>query len=282
MYQVILNTFCLISSPLTFRSSKGLRCEYAGRRKKKKGNTFNRDRAGSEFCPEASLERDQSTSCENISHSSRSSLSAIYFLDVAAFRRARLSLQQVELPCIKDVTDMVGTTSSIHATAKTFFQKVHLWMPIISKSRFYQHLLHPLSQRQTELSLLVLSMRLISSSFSSSDDLTYQTAKRLYSETVSAGILSIDILQAGLLIALYEVGHAIYPAAFLSVGTCARYGVALEVDKAISHSELPHLPWNDVEERRRVWWAILVLDRSVCSSPHHTTVTTHGLLRCVF
>jgi Fungal specific transcription factor domain len=266
--------FRLITSSLTVWCSKGLRCEYAGKRKKRV-KTFNSDHASFEIGLEISPERGQSTSRDNISQSSQSSLSAIYFLDIGAFRRARLQLQHVELECSKDVTDLVGTLSIIHTTAETYFSIVHLWMPIISKSRFYQQLLHPLCNRQTELSLLVLCMRLVSSSYTSSDDLTYQTAKRLFSETVSAGTLSINVLQAGILLALYEVGHAVYPAAFLSVGTCARYGIALDIDKAISCSIASHLPWNELEERRRVWWAILILDRSVYRQHNHTLVAAH-------
>jgi hypothetical protein len=241
--------------------------------------TVDPDRVGSELTPETSPAPCWSAPCENISQSSRASLSAIYFLDIAAFRRAHLSLQQVELQCNKSITDIVGTALSLRTTADTFFKKVHLWMPIISKSRFYQHLLHPLSRQQRELSLLVLCMRLVSSSFSSSDDVTYQTAKRLHLETTSVGILSVTVLQAGILLALYEVGHAIYPAAFLSVGACAQYGLAIDVDKAISQSDVSHLPWNEVEERRRVWWAVLVLDRSVGSRRHCTVATTHEGLK---
>lgn len=136
-------------------------------------------------------------------------------------------------------------------------------MPIISKAKFYSHLLHPLSQRHVELSLLVLCMRLLCSSSAALQGSTYRMARRLYSDTVSAGLLSIEILQAGILLALYEVGHALYPAAYLSVGMCARHGAALDLDKAISHSAVLHLPWSEIEERRRVWWSILILDRSV-------------------
>ena len=44
-----------------------------------------------------------------------------------------------------------------------------------------------------------------------------------------------------ILTAIYEYAHAIYPAAYITIGTCARYGL----------------------ERRRFWWAIVILDRVV-------------------
>lgn len=41
--------------------------------------------------------------------------------------------------------------------------------------------------------------------------------------------LSLKRVQAELLIAVYEMGHAIYPAAYLTVGQCVRLGHALNL-----------------------------------------------------
>jgi hypothetical protein len=76
--------------------------------------------------------------------------------------------------------------------------------------------------------------------------------------------MSIHVLQAGILITFYELGQAIYPAAYLSVGSCARYGLALGIDKLslIPPSEGDaSQAWNEQEESRRVWWAVLIFDR---------------------
>ena len=43
----------------------------------------------------------------------------------------------------------------------------------------------------------------------------------------SRGLISTVLLQAVLLISLYEAAHGIYPAAFLSVGHCAQLGHAM-------------------------------------------------------
>jgi hypothetical protein len=60
---------------------------------------------------------------------------------------------------------------------------------------------------------------------------------------------------------LYEIGHGIYPAAYLSIGSCIRYGGALGVNLAIEDIATKSQDDVDSEERRRSWWAILVLDR---------------------
>lgn len=57
----------------------------------------------------------------------------------------------------------------------------------------------------------------------------YDKAKRCLQFLEGSGVMSIRLLQAFLLLALYETGNAIYPAAFLTVGHCARMGHALGI-----------------------------------------------------
>lgn len=61
----------------------------------------------------------------------------------------------------------------------------------------------------------------------------YKMAKRYHYEVEALGLLSIHVLQANTLIALYDLGQCIYPAAYLTVSACARYGMALKVDESL-------------------------------------------------
>lgn len=143
-------------------------------------------------------------------------------------------------------------------------------MPIICRKRFFGSVLNPLSRPRHELILLALCMKLSCTPLPHDSDAgqtdLYKTAKRFYSQIEATGIMSIHILQAALLIATYEAGHAIYPAAYFTVGACARYGTALGVDRLlvelIGDCELRH-SWIEIEEMRRVWWGVLILDRWV-------------------
>lgn len=63
------------------------------------------------------------------------------------------------------------------------------------------------------------------------------------------------------LIALYEIGHGIYPSAYVSIGTCARYGLALGLDRELNVFDNSPRRWIELEEKRRAWWAVLILDR---------------------
>ena len=73
------------------------------------------------------------------------------------------------------------------------------------------------------------------------------------------------MLQAGILIAIYELGQAIYPAAYLTVGACARFGLGLAINtlSKAPPGGVDERSWNEIEEKQRVWWAVLLLDRLV-------------------
>lgn len=200
---------------------------------------------------------------------------AIHFIAPHVFQQARLELPRPNLPIPHDVSALIGDASSIQRIAATFYTDIHRWLPIVSQRGFFTYLLNPLTQRRTELSLLALCMRLCCtapSSDASGDGGSrlplYRIAKRFHHEAETAGMQSIYVLQAGILIALYELGQAIYPAAYLTVGACARYGLALGIDKLslAPVGEMDAHSWNKVEEKRRLWWAVVIFDRSVCTS----------------
>ncbi|KAM0259128.1 hypothetical protein ACHAQJ_003499 [Trichoderma viride] len=195
---------------------------------------------------------------------------AVYFIAQHIFHQARLNLPQLSLPVPNEIVSLIGDSSNIRSIATTFFGTVYPWMPIISKKEFFVYLLNPLGGRQIELHLLALCMQLCCRAAMGWDrdnvaklDI-YRAAKHFHLEVETAGALSIHVLQAAILIAIYEIGHAIYPAAYLTVGACARYGIALGIDKlstSLMGDEKEPWSWIQVEERRRVWWAVTMLDR---------------------
>jgi hypothetical protein len=188
----------------------------------------------------------------------------VFFLDVEIFHRAQLELPLPEATVPLYVSDLIGEADNVRRIAASFFNDVHPWMPLISKVWFYNHLTNPLSPPRADSMLLLLSVLLITWVPTMTKDPhtpIYLAAKRFSKELETAGTFSIRVVQAVVLIALYELGHCIYPAAYVSVGLSARYAVALGFDKDIKRGNITELPWDKLEERRRVWWAILILDR---------------------
>lgn len=127
--------------------------------------------------------------------------------------------------------------------------------------------MNPLNQPRTDVTILVFCMKVLlwlpseSSNGTQPRTPSYLFAKRTLLEAEVAGVLSLQVLQAWLLITIYELGHAIYPSAYMSIAACARYGslLDLKVDRSLVFREAA--TWVELEERRRTWWAIVVLDR---------------------
>jgi hypothetical protein len=114
---------------------------------------------------------------------------------------------------------------------------------------------------RSDAALLIISMKLLlwkpSSKEPDSKHSLYNRARQFRYEIEASGVGSVQFLQASVFIALYEFAHGIYPAAFLSIGACARLGMAFGFDRMESEEQ----SWIELEERKRAWWAVLILDR---------------------
>ena len=75
---------------------------------------------------------------------------------------------------------------------------------------------------------LFYSMKLVSDrSMSALSCSLYESLKLVMTTLERTGQFSVDMMAAYTLIALYEFGQAIYPAAYLTVGNCVRIGCIL-------------------------------------------------------
>jgi len=75
-------------------------------------------------------------------------------------------------------------------------------------------------------------------------------AKRFLLEAKLARMFTVQPLQALLLVTFNELGHGIYRLAYMSVGACARYGLALGIDRQTSSNQTTSLLhyWNKKKE----------------------------------
>ncbi|KAB5578180.1 hypothetical protein GE09DRAFT_1088782 [Coniochaeta sp. 2T2.1] len=248
----------------------GIECSYPTRRGEKSSN----DPEGRTAAATGLAAIDPATGSYYLPHNlipvteSSGAAAAVSFIAPHVFQLAQLAMPRHNPLIPMEVAAHIGDTPSTRSMATVFFKTIHIWMPIISKKRFFIRILNPLSQRGPECSLLILCMKLCctppSSDSGDGRSPIYSAAKRFHFEVEAAGVLSVHVLQATVLIAIYEMGQAIYPAAFLTVGACARYGMALgihELGQDVTGGAERQCSWLETEELRRAWWAVLVLDR---------------------
>ncbi|KAF5006344.1 hypothetical protein FDECE_7272 [Fusarium decemcellulare] len=189
-----------------------------------------------------------------------------FFLDNELFTPLRENAlsQSHESSLHRIASDHVGQDPITDCAA--FFSTVHTWLPMISRKR----LIHELNTESSDdacLMLLVLCMKLcITDAENRPKELPlYTLARSLCSAAELGGFVTLRLLQSLILLTVYELGHAIYPAAFLTISRAARLGILMGFHdrKAAPQLFKPAETWTLREEQRRTWWAIFILDRFV-------------------
>ncbi|CRL22637.1 Fungal transcriptional regulatory protein, N-terminal [Penicillium camemberti] len=254
---------------------KGLKCSYPHRRGQRAASppcgvhgSESGDDSNSAHAEPVVAQSSKVSQFQPISSTSSFAVNAaISFLAPDLFREAGLEIPRLDLGIPDEVSLHLGDSQQVLETARKFFQMT--WMPIVSRKRHLAAVLNPLSPSRRPTVLLNLCMKLCYLPVNDDDGRKrtslYRLIKKFYSEVESTGDLCVQVLQAAIFIAVFEIGDAIYPAAYLTVGGCARYGIAMGLDK-INKTRLggEHnrtASWMEIEEKRRVWWAILNLDR---------------------
>ncbi|KAL6802608.1 hypothetical protein GGI42DRAFT_360329 [Trichoderma sp. SZMC 28013] len=193
---------------------------------------------------------------------------SVYFVDRYVFQQHRIHIPTACPGTSAFPTVFIGATHAEQDSyVSAFFNGVHRWLPVLDEERFRARLVGKTpAELPADMALLLLFMRLITSAPSESSrngtrtDL-YLAAKQGFLNLEMAGVLSVECLEAGLLISLYEISHAIYPSAFLSVGACTRYGQAMGFGGPNALKLRPPYNRSELEESRRLWWAVVLLDR---------------------
>ncbi|KIM95706.1 hypothetical protein OIDMADRAFT_59487 [Oidiodendron maius Zn] len=203
---------------------------------------------------------------------------SVYFLDRDVFQQSLVEIPNPSLPLSLQLNILLGNDSEIHHIASRFFDHTHPFMPIISKQLFYTRHLSPLAPPKTDILLLCFCMKIFtwmpSEKISDPQTHDYLSAKHFIVEIEAAGIFTLQVLQANLLVAIYELGHGIYPSANLTIGACATRGIALDLERELTARTTSQFTWVEEEERRRVWWAIIILERVASLGwPSRTLIT---------
>lgn len=149
-----------------------------------------------------------------------------------------------------------------------YFATVHKALPFVSEAGVWKFLSQIESAPDAEMSVLILSIYIVthrpilSSTSSTQAESMYITMKSLYSQLQLMNKLSPTMIQAGLLIAIYENSEGLKEASYMSIGACLRLGNAIGLHKTLQQTPpLDYLERVEMESRKRIWWGIIILER---------------------
>ena len=163
-----------------------------------------------------------------------------------------------------------------HRIANKYFDTIYQRWPIVSKARFLERLPYLFFKPRADFTLLCLSIHLLLQ-YPTPNDLSmqsslYVTIKNAISLLESTSFLTLEVVQARLLVTFYEVGHGIEPGASISIAAAAKTARMLGLNKKQFQQRKADPAAKIVaEEEKRVWWAAVNLDR------YATTLTLHLL-----
>jgi hypothetical protein len=186
--------------------------------------------------------------------------------EIDPFRHETLQRPTVKIIVHSEVLKILGNLDKIPEIVTGYFTSIHHRITIVSKIRFFDRLPTLSTGADAEYLALCLCMYLLHEKpmpgVESMQSSLYITVKGIMSLLTSTGCRSLDVVQSLVLVTFYEIGHAIYPACSLSISSCAKLARRIGLHKnepgKIVNNETARV---EHEEKRRVWWAILNLER---------------------
>jgi hypothetical protein len=171
------------------------------------------------------------------------------------------------MPVPSEILQILGSRKDMASACDKYFSTVSAWCMILSQRRLLDKIDSFNRDSDSSVALLLMVMKLVSEVPPPGEDPrteSYWVTKQFLALVESAPLISIHLLQAHVLMAIYEIGHAIYPAGYLSVGHAVRLGYSMRLQDPTSPDRMqgPPTTWTAREEERRAWWCTVVLDRS--------------------
>jgi hypothetical protein len=168
-----------------------------------------------------------------------------------------------------------------------YFQGFHRHLPIISRTRFYNNLITLGAARAADFPVLLLTVCLIThapalgyqsghgangATRSVEQQSLYVTARSLFAQVQVSCSPSVPLIQAGLLLAVYEYTHGRPDDAFATITSSARmaYGARIHA-RDRCQTQTAHTAGQNAdtdlllqaEEAANTWWGIVIYERYV-------------------
>jgi len=164
----------------------------------------------------------------------------------------------------------MGNSHQVLSSAAEFFRTIHSWLPVISHRSFSARLVPArITSETADFCLLTLLMHLLCSkpidgTLTEQTRSLYLLLKSLVGMMEAVGISTLEMVQARLLMTVFEVGHRLYPATYISSGANLRAAMNLGVHVDENQKLLKIFGSGErAEEAQRTWSGVLVTDRLV-------------------
>lgn len=160
---------------------------------------------------------------------------------------------------------------SLYEINEQFFRGFHRWLPIVCPRLIHEIMTANSSRLPADISLLLLAMCLTTVHPSSDgpsnhsiypEDL-FVTVRMLFVHVQAVICASTALVQAGLLISVYEYACGRPEAAYISMGTLVRMAETIGLNGDSRQNYISQeTQWKlTALEERNLWWGIVVLER---------------------
>ena len=191
---------------------------------------------------------------------------ATWFLDSVAMRGRQHLLHQHDIYWHEVVATLPPLSVQEATNILGVYRKTtHTWLPCVSLKRLCRQLESGDEITAADKTAMLYAMKLLSTSPLLSAKSIYTAVKHVLDACESVSQHSPSLLAAQILLAFYEAGQGFYPAAYYNLSRCSRmcHAMGLHDKKKATQLLAKADSWTEVEERRRLWWAVLILDRYV-------------------
>ncbi|KAL4788378.1 hypothetical protein BJX76DRAFT_344998 [Aspergillus varians] len=184
--------------------------------------------------------------------------------------------------CVQAQRLLEATGLYLDEISVRYFQGIHTFVPIVSRRRFHAHLLSFGADPRPDFALLLLCMGLLTYSRDLPDPpapqgghrvkycTLYTATKSLMAQAQALCTPTTQLIQAGMLLAVYEYAHGHPQQAFMTIGSYARMAYAAQLRSLPSLTSIvpPRTDWIAEEEEANTWWGIRICERTfLCELP---------------
>lgn len=193
-----------------------------------------------------------------------------------------------------------GTRQFVDDISTRYFRSFNCHLPVISRTRFYNNLITPGAAPAADFSVLLLTICLIThapalgyqsvhgATRSVEQQTLYITARSLFAQVQVSCSPSVPLIQAGLLLAMYEYIQGRPGDAFVTIAGSVWMAYAARIHAYDRHQvQMGHTAEHNAdtdlqlqaEEAANTWWGIIICERYVSLSLLVGNPSTHINLR---